>query len=440
MSRRIVVSTGNTEPEIRQRGYVYQKSRKQSDPWVPTQRAYGFFRMDVPGQTDQVEVRSPLGFCRDRTGAMLKLRQAMQEAGVLDVEKLRERITPVTTFESQAAWWLAEIKAGRIVNKKTRKLIRPRTIDGYSTAVGYLNGVVRDKPLGSLDNPEAKDLVARMKAETADGEPRFSDKTISEYFKVFTQVIASAKDDKAKQVFPREWDLAYIALPMVCQREQHRPTLEREEVEIILSKVKRPIYRTVAALAAGTGIRISELLALEVGKHISSDCTVLSIRQQRGKWGGMESTPKTEAGLRDIDLCPQLAKMLRSYIGGRNSGFLFETENGKMLSPGNLWRDGFATIVREMGREGVRFHAFRRFREAVLQASECRELLIDYWMGHSNTDMGSRYAKQLVENRKFRAEWAEKVGLGFEIPEVIISEPGLIALRALQNQEGVVAA
>ena len=76
-----------------------------------------------------------------------------------------------------------------------------------------------------------------------------------------------------------------------------------------------------------------------------------------------------------------------------------------MLSPENLWRDGFATIVREMGG---RFHAFRRFREAVLQASECRDLLIDYWMGHSNTQMGSRYAKQLVENRKFRAEWAKR--------------------------------
>ena len=127
MSRRIIVSAGNTEPEIRQRGYVYQKGRKQSDAWVPTERAYGFFRKDVPGQTKQVEVRCPLGFCRDRMSAMLKLHQVMQEAGVLDVAKIRERITLVTTFESQAAWWLAEIKAGRIVNKKTRKLIRPRT-------------------------------------------------------------------------------------------------------------------------------------------------------------------------------------------------------------------------------------------------------------------------------------------------------------------------
>ena len=84
-----------------------QKGRKQSDGWVPTERAYGFFRKDVPGLTKQDEIRVPLGFCRGRMSAMLKLHKVMQEAGVLDVEKIRERITPVTTFESQAAWWLA---------------------------------------------------------------------------------------------------------------------------------------------------------------------------------------------------------------------------------------------------------------------------------------------------------------------------------------------
>jgi hypothetical protein len=63
----------------------------------------------------------------------------MREAGVLCVEKIRERITPVITFETQAARWIGEIKARRIVNSKTRKLIRPRTIDGYSTAAGAIS-------------------------------------------------------------------------------------------------------------------------------------------------------------------------------------------------------------------------------------------------------------------------------------------------------------
>jgi hypothetical protein len=68
----------------------------------------------------------------------------MQEAGALDPEKIRERITPATPFRRQAEWWMREIKAERILNKKTRELIGERTIDYYSTAIAYLNGVVGD--------------------------------------------------------------------------------------------------------------------------------------------------------------------------------------------------------------------------------------------------------------------------------------------------------
>jgi len=433
MNRRIIVSAGNTKPEIRQRGYVYQKNRKQSDPWLPTQRAYGFFRMDVPGQSTQVEVRPALGFCRDRMGAMLKLHQAMQEAGVLDVEKIRERITPVTTFESQAAWWLAEIKAGRIVNAKTRKPIRTNTTDYYSTAVAYLNEVVGNNALASLDNPEARELVAKMKAELKENERRFSDKTIVEFFKVFTRVIASAKGEKLRQVYPREWDLAYIGLPKVSKREQHRPTFTTTEIVHIIKNCKRAIYRVAVVLLVTTGIRIAELLALEVGKHISPDCTVVYIRQQRSRKGKVAATPKTDAGYRDVDVHPLVAKMLREYIGNRKSGFLLETETGNMLWPGTLYRDGFKTILKSMGRGKVRFHAFRRFRQAVLERSEVRQLLIDFWLGHDNPDMSSRYAKQLTEDMEFRQEWAEKVGLGFVMPDISDTETRLSCATCATN-------
>jgi hypothetical protein len=50
--------------------------------------------------------------------------------------------------------------------------------------------------------------------------------------------------------------------------------------------------------------------------------------------------------------------------------------------------------------------------------SEARNLLIDYWMGHENREMGTRYAKQLIENIDWRKEWAEKVGLGFKLPSL----------------------
>jgi integrase len=427
MSRRIIVSAGNTEPEIRQRGYVYQKGRKKTDPWVPTQRAYGFYRIDVPGQTKQREVRVPLGFRRDKKSAELELHREMQKAGVLDPEKIQERITPTTTFREQAEWWIGEIKAERIVNKKTREPIGERTIDYYSKAVAYLNGVVGEQPLAALDNPEARDLVARMKSEIKpDGSKRFgeSGKTISGYFRVFREVIASARDEKLKPLYPREWDIAYIGLPKINKRKQHRPTLSAEEMTYTVANAKGR-YRMMSALLAGCDARISELLALRIENHISDDRSTLFIRQQRGKKGGIKHTLKTDAAYRDIDLHPALAKMLSDFIGDRKEGFLFETRTGNMLSPESFYRDGLKTIFKRMGRTRVRFNAFRRFRESVLLASDARQLLIDYWMGHENPDMSTRYGKQLLENVKYRKEWAEKVGLGFELPQA--SKPDLQA-------------
>jgi integrase len=324
----------------------------------------------------------------------------------------------------------AKLEAGRIVNKKTREPIGERTIDYYSKAIAYLNGVDGDRPLAALDNPEARDLVIRMKSETEpDGSKRFGDsgKTIVEYFRVFRTVIASARDEKLNSLHPREWDLAYIGLPKVHKRKQHRPTLSVEEMTYVVANAKGK-YQTGFALLAGGNVRISELLALRIENHISDDRGALFIRQQRGKKGGVKKTLKTDAAYRNIDLHPALAKMLSVYIGDRKEGFLFQTRNGNMLSPESFYRNGLATILKQMGRTHVRFNAFRRFRESVLLRSECRQILIDYWMGHENPDMSARYGRQLVEDVKYRKTWAEKVGLGFELPQV--SERQLDAICA----------
>jgi integrase len=128
--------------------------------------------------------------------------------------------------------------------------------------------------------------------------------------------------------------------------------------------------------------------------------------------------------------------MLDDFIGDRKSGFLIQTENGTMLSPENFFRDGLDSALKKIGRTGVRFHAFRRFREAVLQKSEVRQFLIDYWMGHENNEMSTRYGKQLLEDIEYPKEWAEKVGLGFNLPTFEIP---LFGLRGLQNEESAAA-
>jgi integrase len=429
MSRRIVQDVDTGKPKPRQRGYVYQKGRRNGDPWNPQERTYGRYRIDVPGEHYQKEVRVALGYCRDKMGAMLKLQEEMENAGVLDLDKVRERLSPVVNFRTQAAWWLEAMTSGEVVHSKKRTQIIANTIDSYSTTVAYLNEQIGDLPLASIDNPEARVLITTMKSAVKDGRRRFSDSTISYYFRIMRQVVASQMDEKFQPVHRREWNLAAIGLPRVNPKNQCRPTMTPKEMTTLLSKAKGQ-YLIIYFLNLVAGMRISEAVAIEIDKHIEPDCSIIYVRQQREKdVNVLKPNLKTEAGLRDIDLHPDAARILRNFIGSRKSGFLFQTVNGTMLNPGNIDRDSLSPILQEMGRDeaGTRFNVFRRFREAVLQRSEARQILIDYWMGHSNPSMGDRYGRQLVEDVEYRQEQVKKVGLGFDLP------PSLIGLRGLQT-------
>ncbi len=433
MSRRIVQDVETGKPVPRQRGYVYQKGSKKGDPWNPKERAYGRYRIDVPGEHRLKEVRVALGYCRAEMDAMLRLQEEMEKAGVLDLDKVRERLLPVVNFRTQAAWWLEAITSGEVLHSRKRTRIIANTIGSYSTAVAYLNEQIGDMPLASIDNPEAKGLITTMKAAVKDGRRRFSDSSISYYFRIMRQVISSQIDEKFRPVHRREWNLAAIGLPRVNTKNQRRPTMTPKEMTTLLGKAEGQ-YLMIYFLNLVTGMRISEAVAIEIDKHIEPDCSIIYVRQQREKdVNALKPDLKTEAGLRDIDLHPDAAGILRNFIGSRKSGFLFQTANETMLDPGNIDRDSLSPILEEMGRDeaGTRFNVFRRFREAVLQRSEARQILIDYWMGHSNPSMGDRYGKQLVEDVKYRQEQVEKVGLGFDLP------PSLLGLRGLQTVSNV---
>ena len=424
MLRRIVqdIETGKLKP--RQRGYVYQKGRRKGEPWNPRVRSYGRFRIDVPGRHQQKEIRVALGYCRDEFDAMLVLHKEMEAAGVLDLGKIRERISAPTTFREQSKWWISEMKAGRIVHAKRRDAIDPNTIAGYQSGVSYLNDLIGDLPVASIDNPGAKEVIAKMKSERlTNGNRRFSDKTILDYFQVLCRVIASELDEKFNPVHSRTWNLMAIGVPRVNQNRQRRPTLTAKELTTLLSKAEGT-YQMLYFFCAITGMRVSEVVALEIDRHLEADCSIVYVRQQREKSvNRVKEQLKTASGYRDVDIHAEAAAILRRFIGGRKSGFLFHTANGSMLDPGNVARDSLRSILEEMGRAqiGTRFNVFRRFRAAVLQRSDARQILIDYWMGHASAKIGDRYSRQLVEDVEYRQEQVNKVGIGFEPPPLLVA-------------------
>src|SRR5579862_612059 len=128
-----------------------------------------------------------------------------------------------------------------------------------------------------------------------------------------------------------------------------------------------------------------ELFGLEV-KHFSTN----TITVAQSVWEGRVQIPKTASAFRQVDLHPTIADMLRDFVGDRKEGF----------------------------------HGLRRFRVTHLETSCVPPALIKYWTGHAASSDGEavrqtvtdRYIK-MGKDTKFRADVAERIGLGFELPK-----------------------
>jgi integrase len=179
----------------------------------------------------------------------------------------------------------------------------------------------------------------------------------------------------------------------------------------------------------GTGLRIGEVLGIEIDKHISCDFLTLYIQQQVHR-GRIEPRLKTANAVRQVDLHPAIAARLKHFIDRRKAGLLFCTRTGKPLSPTNIVRRHLHMALKELnyvnphtGTHRAGNHAFRRFRNTYLRNyTECPEGLYKYWMGHAGRDMSDLYDK-VKEDVEFRRKWAERCGFGFELPAVVPNVP-----------------
>ena len=201
-------------------------------------------------ERERVKHNEPLGKSATREEARRKADRWIMRNGINDREKLEFALQPrEITFRAQAAWWLSELASGRLKSRQKNKRgqrIRVSTLDAYTTAVAYLNEKIGDRMLATFDNGEMKELISTMEAETrANGERRFTPKTIVNYYLIAAAVFATAKDRKGKQLFPRQWDLNYIGLPAVDKKTQKTPTVEATEIETILGAAKRQLYRVL---------------------------------------------------------------------------------------------------------------------------------------------------------------------------------------------------
>jgi integrase len=317
-------------------------------------------------------------------------------SGVNDTERFIETTSGIT-FREQMKWFL-----NHAMNRK-RKPVKPATLFSWQNCANkWLNPNLGDIPLAAVNNATVKVLVAKM------DEAELSAKTITTYVGLVKLVVASALDKNGGQLFPRKWNHDFIDLPVIGKQRQ--PVFTAEMVGKILQKADGQ-DRVLLALLAGTGLRAGETLGLEL-KHLADDCRTINVEQSC--WQGAIQTPKTPNAYRKVDLTPELAVLLRSFIAGRQSGLLFANKAGRPLSQTNILRRSLHPILKELGAEKAGFHAMRRFRTTWLRKQRAPEDLITFWLGHSERSVTDSYSK-LADDVEFRRQVAEKVGTGFEV-------------------------
>jgi len=345
--------------------------------------------------------------CRTRTIAERKCAEQLEKLGINSAQRFIE-VTSTATFKQQGEIWLNSLSA------RKRNPLEQTTIDTRRYALDkWIYPSLGDTYLADVNNHALKELVEGMAAT-------LSPASIRDYANIVKAVVASAIDENGDEKFPRKWNDEYIDAPLV--RQQRQPTSTCAGVSNILLFALGQ-FRVLYALLAGCGpLRAGEALGLEIDKHISSDFRTLQI-VQKAKRGVIQPYLKTRNGARQVDLCTQLANMLREYAGDRRAGLLFRSSTGAQLLQSNALSDSLHPVLDYLTHDRGGFNIFRRFRLTHLEKSDCPEALKHFWSGHAPRHISERYVK-LAQERDFRLIWAEKIGLGFELPGTPVGQLG----------------
>lgn len=293
------------------------------------------------------------------------------------------------------------------ITTRRRSPVKPATLSAYQCYWRkWVSPLLGSTELGALDNGAMRAFVAKL------ATAGLSASSIAGVTQCVKSIIRSAVDGNGNIMFPKEWNTEFIDAPILDPKAQKAPTVAAADLSGTIA-VAPSQYAPIFALLAGSGLRISEVLALKVGPNpVSSywDPRASKLVVRVALYQGQEQSPKTAAGAREVDLDPALNSYLIDQMKNKQAGdYLFAREDGSPMALQTL-RDA----ANELGIPG--FHCLRRFRITYLENKSVPLGLINFWAGHAGKDVHDRYVR-LDRDVEARKDWALKAGLGFELPK-----------------------
>ena len=325
---------------------------------------------------------------------------------------------PTTTFRAFARQWLEDCE------QRKQKPIKPSVArDWRSILKNHLNPLIGEISLSDVGNRTMKSVVEKL------SNKGLAPATVKNICLVVKLVVASAVDDDGNQLFPMKWNSRFIDAPQVDPTKQHKPSFTPAEVEKIVQTATGRI-QALCLLLAASGLRIGEAIGLEC-RHFDG----LALTIEQAVWGnGQVQSPKTRNAYRAVDLHPDVASLLKQYIGDRKKGYIFQTIGGKAVTQANVLKRELHPLLATLGIGKRGFHSFRRFRNTHLRQSRCPSGIQKFWMGHAGESMTDTYDRS-AEDLQYRKDVAVSMGTGFEIPKMLTAKPSKKTLAGVNGRQ-----
>ena len=335
---------------------------------------HGRYYVDVPGLEERVRKSMPIGRVKDMTKpqAKRKLTEMLNEMGVNSSAHLDRALQPIRTFAEEAKWW----EENTLIHHKpssrnsSHYIIKKHLIPHFG-----------EFALSDIDKRKAQEWVTVL-----DKQGKLAPKTVHNMWKVLRLIMGESFTN------------VRVKLPSIPEEEQRFFTPEESKMIIDAAEGQ---YKILFALQFATGMRFGEAAGLHVD---DLDFKESVIRIRRSTFVHLEVSTKTKAGHREIDVDPETMKMVKKYLGDRQSGRVFESKKGTPLVNGNVNRYVLKPLCKELKLPIGTTHAFRHGRVSVLQQNSVPGDLIKRWIGHTSLRTTSKYSHFTPEFRKQAAK------------------------------------
>jgi integrase len=208
---------------------------------------------------------------------------------------------------------------------------------------------------------------------------RVSRKTVVNVLSTVSSMIGTAK----------KW--GYLCQPVVMQelalpaeelRKQAR-FYSADDVRKIIVVAPQP-YRTMFAIAAMTGLRVGEVVALQKD---DLDFVHRLIHVRRSAWYGRVQTLKSKSSRADVVMAEALLTLLGEYLAtweANPEGFLFVNRNGRPYAANKVVEYGLWPVLDKLKLPRGGMHAFRHAHASLLMNVGAPATVTKEQMRHSD--------------------------------------------------------